>query len=63
MDSETRLVERRILRQPLPPCPECQRTNVQAATRVERFIYLRCRDCLHTWSLPKRQPARAAERR
>ena len=40
--------------QSLPPCPECQRTNVHVATRVDRYFYLRCRDCFHTWSIAKR---------
>jgi len=54
MATQHRPVERRVLRQPLPPCEQCASTNVHVATRVERFLYLRCRDCLHTWSVPKR---------
>jgi hypothetical protein len=53
MDSQNRPVERRILRQPLPPCEACGRTNVHVATRTERFVYMRVRDCLETWSVLK----------
>ena len=44
---------RRVLRDSLPPCPECHHTNVHVATRVDWYFYLRCRDCLNTWSVPK----------
>ena len=57
MDTHNRPVERRIYRLQLPPCEECARTNVHVATRVDRFLYFRCRDCLHTWSAPKPEPA------
>jgi hypothetical protein len=53
MATQDRPVERRLLRQPLPPCDQCASTNVHVATRVDRFIYLRCRDCLNTWSIEK----------
>ena len=53
MDSQNRPVERRVLRGPLPPCKACGRTNVDVATRVELFVYMRCRDCLETWSVLK----------
>jgi hypothetical protein len=53
MASQNRPVERRVPRQPLPPCDQCASTNVHVATRVDRFIYLRCRDCFNTWSIEK----------
>ena len=53
MATQNRPVERRLYRQPLPPCDECKGTNVHVASRVERYLYLRCRDCLNTWSVPK----------
>jgi hypothetical protein len=53
MDTPPRPVERRVLRHPLPPCEQCGRTNVHVATRTERFVYMRCRDCLETWSVLK----------
>jgi hypothetical protein len=57
MDTGHRPVERRIYRNHLPRCEQCASRNVQVATRVDRFIYMRCPDCLHTWSVPKTAPA------
>ena len=54
MDAPKQPVERRSERLPVPPCPECQSTNVHVATRVDWFIYMRCRDCSMTWSVEKR---------
>jgi hypothetical protein len=53
MDTQPRPVERRVIRHPLPPCEACGGTNVHVATRTERFVYMRCRDCLDTWSVLK----------
>ena len=51
MDTEDRPVERRISRNPLPRCQQCASRNVQVAVRVERFLYVRCCDCFHVWSV------------
>jgi hypothetical protein len=56
MDSKSQPAERRVVRLPLPPCEECASTNVHVATRVDRFLYFRCRDCRHTWSVEKPVP-------
>ena len=53
MATQNRPVERRVLRHPLPPCEACGRTNVHVATRTERFVYMRCRDCFEKWSVLK----------
>ena len=49
--------DRRVLRLSLPPCQQCASTNVHVATRVDRFLYIRCRDCSSTWSVRKPTPA------
>jgi hypothetical protein len=51
MNPEGRPVERRSDRSPLPRCEHCASRNVQTALRVERFVYVRCCDCFHVWSV------------
>ena len=53
MDTQSRRVERRLNRLPVPPCEQCASTNVHVALRVDRFLYMRCRECRHTWSVAK----------
>ena len=54
MNAEDRpAVERRISRNPLPRCEQCASRNVQVAVRVNRFLYVRCCDCFHVWSVQK----------
>jgi hypothetical protein len=53
MYTEDRPVERRISRNPLPCCEQCASLNVQVAVRVNRFLYVRCCDCFHVWSVQK----------
>ena len=57
MAAHARPDERRVYRQPIPTCEQCASTNVRVVTRVERFLYLRCEDCWHPWSVPKAVPA------
>ena len=37
------------------PCPECTSTHVRAATTAGDFVYLRCPDCAHVWSITDRR--------
>ena len=53
MDTQDRPVERRVYRQVLPSCEMCGQMHAHVATRTERFLYMRCPDCLHTWSIKK----------
>jgi translation initiation factor 2 beta subunit (eIF-2beta)/eIF-5 len=53
MDTQNQPGERRVYRQLLPSCERCARPNTQVATRTERFLYVRCLACLHTWSIKK----------
>ena len=53
MHTQHRPAERRISRQRLPSCEKCARTNAHVATRTGLFLYMRCPDCLHTWSIKK----------
>jgi translation initiation factor 2 beta subunit (eIF-2beta)/eIF-5 len=53
MDTQNGPGERRVYRQLLPSCERCARPNTQVATRTERFLYVRCLACLHTWSIKK----------
>ena len=36
-------------------CPECGGTSVVSVTVTSMCVYLRCRDCSHTWSIPERR--------
>jgi ssDNA-binding Zn-finger/Zn-ribbon topoisomerase 1 len=53
MDTQDRPVERRVYRQVLPSCEKCGQMHAHVATRTGRFLYMRCPDCLHTWSIKK----------
>jgi len=49
-----RRVERRSKdRLVIPPCLSCGRSTVQVATRTDYYLYLRCDECWHVWSVPK----------
>jgi hypothetical protein len=37
------------------PCPECAGTSVVSITLTSMCVYLRCRDCSYTWSIPERR--------
>ena len=36
-------------------CPECGGASVVSVTVTSMCVYLRCRDCSHTWSIPERR--------
>ncbi len=43
-------------RVPNQACPKCGSNRVVVATKVDRFIYLRCESCLEVWSEPRPMP-------
>jgi len=47
--------ERAEPRHSVTPCPECGGTNVGSITVTSMCVYLRCPDCIHTWSIPERR--------
>jgi hypothetical protein len=51
---EIRRLERRGRdRLVIPPCLSCGKPTVQVATRTDYYLYLRCGECWHIWSIPK----------
>jgi hypothetical protein len=46
-------VERRRFTFTPPPCKSCTSSQTEVATRTDYVLYIRCRGCLHVWSVPK----------
>ena len=36
----------------LPRCPRCSSENVKVAMLTDWSSFLRCKDCLHDWTVP-----------
>ena len=53
MATQNRPVERRLYRQPLPLATHARAQTSTSQAEWNGNLYLRCRDCLNTWSVPK----------
>ncbi len=52
-DEPSDRLHRREMRFDPPPCPKCALIHTHVATRTEYFLYVRCRECGHVWSVAK----------